>query len=250
MEIKDSLTKPEKINFDSYSKPQQIGVYNTRKLYDQEIRIFNKYLKNGKRLKILDIGCGTGRTTINLAELGHDVIGIDIVPDMIEQAKNKYPNIDFKVMNACDLQFPDNYFDVVLFSFNGLDCIYPLEKRWRSVRETRRVLKKDGLYIMSSHNSIVGFNNKYKIFWWILNILSGRIFTPYKLEYKGYRIGVRFIYFSRLPSRHIKNINDLGFELLEIFTKKQNNNTLLKINLFEEWPYYIFKKINEYNDSK
>lgn len=230
------------MNFNSYTQPEQIAVYNTRKLYEQEKVIFAKYFSTGKKLKILDIGCGEGRTTINLHEAGQEVVGVDVVPIMINKAKEKYPQIDFRAMDAGNLDFPEASFDVVLFSFNGLDCLYPEAKRWQAVAEIWRVLKPGGFYIMSSHNSVVWPTNKYKMFWWLLNLVTGKIFTPYKLEYKGFRRGIKFIYFSRRPSRQIKDFTKRRFELVETVTKKDRKNKWWLIDLFEEWPYFIFRK--------
>lgn len=45
--------------------------------------------------KVLDIGCGTGALTNQIAELGHDVTGIDQSLNMIHQAKESYPKLNF-----------------------------------------------------------------------------------------------------------------------------------------------------------
>ena len=170
---------------------------------------------------------------------------------MIELAKKNFPEINFKVMNACELDFPNNYFDLVFFSYNGIDCIYPIEKRWRAIKEIFRVLKPGGLYIMSSHNSIVWPTNKYHIFWWAINIFSGRIFTPYRLEFKQLRSGIKFIYFARMPKRQIADHEKRGFSFLDIyanpnkkFFKKLFSKTknLYLISVFENWPHYVFRK--------
>ena len=67
---------------------------------------------------ILDIGCGTGKDAIELAKIvgmSGKIVGIDNSNALISEAKNKAKNmnlpINFKLMNANSLKFPDNTFD-------------------------------------------------------------------------------------------------------------------------------------------
>lgn len=68
--------------------------------------------------RILDIGCGTGSLSLILAELGHQVTGIDLAPAMIEVARHKAithaQTINFHVMDASFPQFPPQNFDVIV----------------------------------------------------------------------------------------------------------------------------------------
>ncbi|MEK4347265.1 class I SAM-dependent methyltransferase [Paenibacillus sp. FSL P4-0184] len=68
--------------------------------------------------RILEVGCGTGRTSCYLAAQGHDVVGIDIQPDMISKAKiraeKENSSIQFLVGDASSLPFPNESFDVIL----------------------------------------------------------------------------------------------------------------------------------------
>lgn len=71
-----------------------------------------KYIFDSAPGHILDIGCGTGTLTGIMSGLGHQVTGIDASPDMVLNARNHHPAIDFLVMDACDIPW-ENTFDIV-----------------------------------------------------------------------------------------------------------------------------------------
>jgi trans-aconitate methyltransferase len=50
--------------------------------------------------RIVDLGCGTGHLTAQIAERGADVMGIDASAEMVEQARENYPQLDFRVGDA------------------------------------------------------------------------------------------------------------------------------------------------------
>ena len=62
--------------------------------------------------RILDLGCGTGHLTAQIAATGADVIGIDRSPEMISEAREKFPDLKFEVADARHLRF-ERQFDAV-----------------------------------------------------------------------------------------------------------------------------------------
>ena len=60
--------------------------------------------KPGER--ILDIGCGTGHLSSQIAASGAQVTGIDRSPEMIEQARSAHPSLSFEVLDAREMKFP------------------------------------------------------------------------------------------------------------------------------------------------
>jgi trans-aconitate methyltransferase len=80
--------------------------------------------KAGER--ILDLGCGTGHLTEQIAANGAEVVGVDRSSDMIRQAKEEYPALQFEVMDAREIAFAE-LFDAV-FSNATLHWIKEPEK--------------------------------------------------------------------------------------------------------------------------
>ena len=101
---------------------------------------------------MLDLGVGAGRTSYTFAALVRTYIGIDYAPAMIEICRSRFGESGrqkFICLDAADLsKFGDSRFDLVLFSFNGIDCV-ELEKRRKILREVRRLLKPDGVFFFS-----------------------------------------------------------------------------------------------------
>ena len=136
-------------------------------LWESEKYVFNKYFTD-KDKSILDIGCGAGRTTFALYELGHhNIIGLDLTPEMIDSArdlnKKRGTDIEFITGDATDLNFADNSFDYALFSFNGLMQIPKRANRIQALKKIRRVIKPGGIFIFTTHDR--ENNENYKEFW-------------------------------------------------------------------------------------
>lgn len=108
----------------------------------------------GDEGRVLDIGIGGGRTTRALEEdLGLDTVGVDIAANQIVRAREYFPEYSLGVADASSLPFDRNAFEYVLFSNNGLDLVYPESSRFDTLAEIRRVLKPDGVFVFSAHNT-------------------------------------------------------------------------------------------------
>ncbi len=107
-------------------------------------------------MKMLDIGVGGGRTTQHFAPLVREYTGIDYSTDMIAACQNRFAAFpQIPLLDVCDARdlsrFPDNTFDFILFSFNGIDYI-PHGDRLKVFQEVSRVGKPGGYFCFSSHN--------------------------------------------------------------------------------------------------
>ncbi|MCK6400770.1 MAG: class I SAM-dependent methyltransferase [Sphaerotilus natans subsp. sulfidivorans] len=110
------------------------------------------------RSRVLDLGVGGGRTTPALASRCAGYVGADFAEPMVEACRQRFADlmqrgdVSFEVADARALPFAQASFDLVLFSFNGLDLVGGGEQRRQSLRECRRVLRAGGRFIFSSHN--------------------------------------------------------------------------------------------------
>ncbi|MEM7395040.1 MAG: methyltransferase domain-containing protein, partial [Verrucomicrobiota bacterium] len=97
--------------------------------------------------RILDVGCGPGASTRHLFNhyKPNDVWAINISEKQIEETKRNAPGCHAQVMNAVDLQFEDDFFDAV----HSIEAAFHFETRRRFFDETLRVLKPDGMLVLS-----------------------------------------------------------------------------------------------------
>lgn len=106
----------------------------------------------GSRGKLLEVGCGIGVDSIQLAKCGFDVTAVDLTESALQVAKEfavrRGVDVNFQLGNAEGLDFADASFDAV-YSFGVLHHTPDIEK---AVAEVRRVLKPGGTaYIMLYH---------------------------------------------------------------------------------------------------
>jgi SAM-dependent methyltransferase len=100
---------------------------------------------------ILDIGVGGGRTAPLMHDISADYCGIDFAPAMVAVARQRFPGLDFREMDARCMDFADGTFALATFSYNGIDAV-DLEGRRAIMREVHRVLRPDGYFVFSTLN--------------------------------------------------------------------------------------------------
>ncbi|MFC1808253.1 class I SAM-dependent methyltransferase [Candidatus Omnitrophota bacterium] len=101
--------------------------------------------------KVLEVGCGIGIFTKELASTGARIVAIDISPHLIERAKRdvKDDNIEFKICDVDNLPFKNEEFDVVL----GTNVLHHLDI-YTAIRQIYRVLEKGGKIIFTEPNIV------------------------------------------------------------------------------------------------
>ena len=109
-------------------------------------------------LKIADIGAGTGRYSIALAQKGYDVTAVELVKRNLEVLRSKHQNVKTWQGDARNLHFlPDNTFDITLL-FGPLYHLHGTEEKLKAIKEAMRITKKGGkiliAYVMNEYSVI------------------------------------------------------------------------------------------------
>lgn len=107
------------------------------------MEIFKGYVSRDAR--ILDFGCGYGRTMAELADAGYgDLLGVDFSETLIERGRTEHPGLDLSLYPGGQLPFDDNSFDAAIM-LGVLTCMMETKVQAQSLIEIKRVIRPGGL---------------------------------------------------------------------------------------------------------
>jgi len=115
----------------------------------RRVNILSRHL--GPGMAVLELGCGTGHFTRELARSRADIVAIDVSPELLKIAKAdcSAANVRYEIQNACALNYPDSSFDSVV----GSSVLHHLDIE-EAVREIYRVLKRGGTIYFTEPNML------------------------------------------------------------------------------------------------
>lgn len=202
---------------------------------------YQRSLSNSKvKGNILDIACGSGSYALNLARISNKVIGTDLDPLMIQQAKNKNnkENLEFKVHNMLeinDLEPIEGGYDFIYCIGNSIVHLDCLDEMYSVISKVYNMLNKGGVFVTQIINfdrvlskqvkelptiinedegvtfkrDYIHYEDEHKItFSTILDVETDRITEQFKQSVQLYPMTCDEVY---------KGYEDAGFSDIELF---------------------------------
>jgi ubiquinone/menaquinone biosynthesis C-methylase UbiE len=218
---------------------KELNIEQIRAVFLKYTRKTFQMLPKMERPRILDIGCGTGIPTIELAQLSDgEIIGIDIDPKALDKLDLKIEKNGLlrriKTIN-CSLyktKFPDKYFDILWDE--GVIHILDLKK---SLKECSRLLKPSGFLVMGE--MIKWIKNKFDILSKFGFKLINQVLLPDKCWWTEYYEPLE----KRIKELRKKYARSENFEKLK---QHEREIEMVKKNPMEfNCAFYIMQKLNE-----
>jgi ubiquinone/menaquinone biosynthesis C-methylase UbiE len=154
IELSEHFSKRSNYWEEIYSKrknPPNFMIYELDSRMGKALSAIDRF-SNGKTINILDIGCGTGHYIEELLIRNHNVTGTDVAFGMLMKAKQKLNKFSGKSnlinSNIENLPFQDKSFDAI-FCIGVIEYLPDISK---ALKEIYRVLKSDGIVILSAPN--------------------------------------------------------------------------------------------------
>ncbi|WP_036464546.1 MFS transporter [Mycoplasmopsis sturni] len=244
------LTTYKAKNYYNSEKVKNLYIeYRHNNLWHSEQKVIQKYLKNHyAKLRILDLGCGTGRTTFALKELypNAKIDAIDISKELLTQCRqiNTFNDIVFKLQDISKKQFwIKSQYDFIFFSFNGITNILKEKQIRTTFSNISKSLKDNGYFIFTTHN--LYSNEQYREFWDnFIKINELETFSDKKILTKveyGTLVKNRFY-----TIKDIENIaKNYSFEIVEIFNRDEALETEMVKSISTPVTFYVLKKLNK-----
>jgi SAM-dependent methyltransferase len=119
------------------------------------VEALQPFLPRNREARILEIGCGMGELLTGLCQLGYDCTGLDVSSTRIDRLQHRQgPRLRFQQAEGTRLRFADASFDVVI-SIQLFEHLHPDDAETH-LRETCRVLKPGGSYLLETPNKWAG----------------------------------------------------------------------------------------------
>ena len=140
---------------------------NASRKYDQEsftrgtpgeCDFIEQEVEFDKSIRILDVGCGTGRHAIELARRGYHITGVDLSPSQVRRAREKALEaglaIRFEEMDARNMPFNEEFDLVIMLCEGGFPLMETDEMNYQILQNAAKALKRPGKIIFTTLNGL------------------------------------------------------------------------------------------------
>lgn len=135
--------------YNKFCEEKRLNSRHGRVEFLTSMKYIHDYLDEEKQAKILDIGAGTGRYSVALAEEGYDVTAVELVKYNLGILKQKGSSVKAFQGNALNLsRFSSDTFDVTLL-FGPMYHLFTFEDKAAALREAKRVTKPGGVILVA-----------------------------------------------------------------------------------------------------
>jgi 2-polyprenyl-3-methyl-5-hydroxy-6-metoxy-1,4-benzoquinol methylase len=150
---------------------------NNAKNYDKEVfaqgtigevDFIEKEINYNKSLKILDLGCGTGRHSIELTGRGYHVIGVDLSENQLQRAREKSKEMGLKIefiqKDARKLDFNEEFDLIIMLCEGSFSLMETDEMNFEILKGAERALNSNGKIIFTTLNALFPLFHSVKDF--------------------------------------------------------------------------------------
>ena len=134
-----------------------------------ECDFIEKEINRDKSLKIIDIGCGTGRHSIEMVKRGYQITGIDLSESQLkramEKAKEQGVEIDFQKHDARNLPFKGEFDLAIMLCEGGFSLMETDEMNFEILKNATKVLNDKGKLIFTTLNGLFPLFHSVKEFY-------------------------------------------------------------------------------------
>lgn len=142
------MTELEKY-YNKFNEEKRLNSRHGKVEFITSMKYIHEYLKQMDSPKVLDVGAGTGRYSVSLAEEGYDVTAVELVKYNLGILKSKGSSVKAYQGNAKKLKrFSDSSFDLTLV-FGPMYHLFGIEEKVQALAEAVRVTKSGGVILVA-----------------------------------------------------------------------------------------------------
>jgi len=142
--------------FENYGETYDKEVFTQGTL--GECDFLEKEFVFNKSIKILDVGCGTGRHSIELTKRGYTLTGVDLSDAQLKKAKEKADALGLKIifqnLDARNLPFQNDFDAAIMLCEGGFPLMETDEMNFEILKNVSKALKKEALFIFTTLNGL------------------------------------------------------------------------------------------------